>query len=270
VGPSQSTIDIGGRRLSYRTLGEGPPLLLVNGYAASSADWDPTLLACLERSFTVLCPDNRGIGGSELGDPAEVTVEAMADDLSALLDELGIDRLPVAGWSMGGFVAQALALRDPDRVSALILLSSHPGGSETVRAPPEAWRTLTDHSGTPRQQASRLIALLFGPAVAPQIDRDFGELVAAARSELRIETLDAQEAAIRAWYAADPAPVGTQPPPVLAVAGSEDAVVPPENLSVLAARWPGCRTELFDRGGHAFMAQEPERLAALIAAFARR
>jgi pimeloyl-ACP methyl ester carboxylesterase len=270
VGASQSTIDVDGRRLSYRTVGDGRPLLLVNGYAASSADWDPTLLASLQQWFTVLCPDNRGIGGSELGDPAQLTVQAMADDLVALLDELGIDRLPVAGWSMGGFVAQALALRDPGRVSALVLLSSNPGGSGTVRAPREVWAALTDYSGTPREQASRLISLLFAPALAPQIDREFGELVAAARGELRPETLDAQKAAIEAWYAADPPPIAAGSPPVLAAAGSEDVVVPPQNLNVLAARWPDCQTELFAGGGHAFMAQEPERLAALIAAFARQ
>ncbi|HEY3726663.1 MAG TPA: alpha/beta hydrolase [Solirubrobacteraceae bacterium] len=262
------SIDRDGRRLSCRTLGDGPPLLLVNGYAASSADWDPTLLSCLQRSFTVVCPDNRGIGGSELADPSELTIDSMAADMSALLDDLGFDRLPVAGWSMGGFVAQALAAREPERVGALVVLSSHPGGSGSVRAPAEVWRALTDHSGTPREQASRLIALLFPPAVAPQMDRDFGELVAAARRELRFDTLSAQEAAIQAWYATEPPAADIGAPSVLAVAGSEDVVVPPGNLQVLAARWPDCRTELFDRGGHAFMAQEPERVAALIEEFA--
>lgn len=263
-----TTIDRGGRRLAWRTLGDGPPLLLVNGYAASSADWDPTLLACLQRSFTVVCPDNRGIGASELGDPSELTIDSMAADLSALLDEMGIDRLPVVGWSMGGFAAQALAVGAPERVGALVLLSSHPGGAAAVRAPGKVWRTLTDHSGPPREQASRLIAVLFPPTVAPRIDHEFGELVAAARSELRFETLSAQEAAIQAWYAAEPPTAGDGAPRVLAACGSEDVVVPPANLQALAARWPRCRTELFAGGGHAFMAQEPDRVAALIEEFA--
>jgi pimeloyl-ACP methyl ester carboxylesterase len=264
-----TTIDRTGRRLSCRTLGDGAPLLLINGYAASSADWDPTFLACLQRSFTVLCPDNRGIGASELGDASELTIESMAADMAALLDDHGFDRPAVAGWSMGGFVAQALTATAPQRVGALVLMSSHPGGSGSVRGSREVWTALTDHSGTPREQASRLIGLLFPPLLAPQIDRDFGELVAAARSQLRFETLSAQEAAIQGWYGAEPPVIGSEPPAVLAMAGSEDVVVPPGNLQALQARWPGCRTELLDGGGHAFMAQEPERVATLIERFVR-
>ena len=61
-------IEVEGRRFAWRTVGEGPALLLVNGYAATAADWDPTFLAGLAESFEVICPDNRGIGSSELGD----------------------------------------------------------------------------------------------------------------------------------------------------------------------------------------------------------
>jgi pimeloyl-ACP methyl ester carboxylesterase len=259
--------EVAGRRLAWRSTGQGAPLLLVNGYAASRLDWDRALLASLGRSFTVISPDNRGIGESELGDPAELTVSGMADDLVTLLDALGLARVPVAGWSMGGFVAQALTAAHPDRVETLVLLSTDPGGTPAVTGSPEAWAALTDHSGAPREQASRLIALLFPPTLAPQIDREFGELVAAARAGLRPETLAAQEAAIDAWHATEPPSLPRQTPPVLAAAGALDAVVPHENLKRLAARWPGAKVELFEGGGHAFMAQEPERLVSLIAEF---
>jgi pimeloyl-ACP methyl ester carboxylesterase len=267
-----ATVDVDGRRLAYRSVGDGgEPLLLINGYAGSKADWDPTFLASLALTFTVICPDNRGIGGSDLGDPGELTVEAMAADLIGLLDQLQIPRLPIVGWSMGGFVAQALTLRYPERVSALVLLATDAGGPRTAFTEPEIWSALTDHSGTAREQASRVIGVLFPSPLAEQIDRDFGDVVAVSRSELRGETLVAQEAAIDAWHATElPRPAEATAPPVLAMAGSEDLVIPPENLRALAGRWPGCRTELFDGGGHAFMAQEPERLAALIASFASR
>jgi pimeloyl-ACP methyl ester carboxylesterase len=137
-----------------------------------------------------------------------------------------------------------------------------------VAAPPAVWIELTDHSGTPREQASRLITLLFGAELAPQIDLEFGEIVAAARGQLQAATLEAQEAAIRAWYTAEPPPLPPRTPPVLVAAGSDDVVIPPENMAALAARWPNARLELFEGGGHAFMAQEPQRLAALIAEFA--
>ena len=88
------TIEIDGRRLAWRSCGAGRPLLLVNGYAASSADWDPALLQALGRSFQLICPDNRGAGASQLGDAFELTIDAMAADLERLLDALGIARAP--------------------------------------------------------------------------------------------------------------------------------------------------------------------------------
>lgn len=101
-------IEVEGRRLAWHAVGEGSPLLLVNGYAATGEDWDPGFLTGLGKSFEVVCPDNRGVGGSALG-ATELTIDAMAADLEALLYALGIERLPVVGWSMGGFVAQRLA-----------------------------------------------------------------------------------------------------------------------------------------------------------------
>lgn len=260
---ASATIEVEGRRLAWRTVGDGPPLLLVNGYAATCEDWDPGFLAGLGESFTVVCPDNRGIGGSDLGD-VELTVDGMAADLEVVLDALGIDRLPVVGWSMGGFAAQRLAVRAPGRVAALALLATDPGAPDSVDADPEAWARLADHSGTPREQAARLIALLFPPAVATEIDREFGEIVAEARARLSAETLRAQEAAMDAWHR-EPLPRGTaEPPPVLIVHGELDEVIPQANAEALAARWPGSRVELFAGCGHGLMAQEPQRAVDLV------
>lgn len=255
-----AAIEVEGRRLAWRTVGDGPPLLLVNGYAATSEDWDPTFLAGLAASFEVICPDNRGVGESELGE-RELTIEGMAADLEALLDSLQIDRLPVVGWSMGGFVAQRLAIRTPERVAALGLIATDPGAPDSTDADPEVWAELTDHSGTAREQATRLIALLFPPLLAEQIDREFGEIVAEARANLSPATLRAQEAAMEAWHH-QPLPRGDiQDIPVLIAHGKEDQVIPAINAQPLATRWPGARLELFEDCGHGLMAQEPQRLA---------
>ncbi len=260
-------MQIDGRRFAWRALGTGPPLLLINGYAASAEDWDPRMLALLARSFEVICPDNRGIGDSELGDPQALTIDAMASDLECLLDTLDIERLAIVGWSMGGFVAQRLVARAPARVKAMVLLATAPGGPAGIPAEPSNWGLLTDHSGTPREQAARLIALLFPPAVAPQIDREFGVIVAEARARLSMTTLTAQERALQAWQAEAPAPAEEDSPQVLIACGSEDVVIPPANADALAARWPGAPVERFAGGGHAFMAQEPERVASMIEGF---
>jgi pimeloyl-ACP methyl ester carboxylesterase len=263
----KQSIELAGRKFAWRALGAGPPLLLVNGYGGSSADWDPAFLAKLAESFELICPDNRGMGDSELGSAAELSVDAMAGDLEQLLDHLGIERAALAGWSMGGFVAQRLALRAPQRVSAMVLLASAPGGPTALSAQPQAWAMLIDHTGTPREQATRLISLLFPPDVAPGIDEQFGDIVAAARATLSRPALEAQERVLLAWHDEAPQLPGSDSPPVLAICGSDDIVIPPQNSELLATFWPGARSECIAGGGHAFMAQQPERVAALIAGF---
>lgn len=263
-------IEIDGRRLGWRALGAGPPLVLVNGYAATAADWDPTFLATLARSFEVLCPDNRGMGTSALGDPAALSIDAMAGDVLALLDARGIATAPLVGWSMGGFVAQRVASRAPARVARLALLGTDPGGTASVAADPAVWSALVDRSGTPREQASRLLSLIFPPEQARVIDRMFGDVVASARAALSPEALSAQERAMLAWHAGDGAgPRADAALPVLVAHGTEDVVIPSGNADALAARWPGARVERFAGCGHAFMAQEPVRLGELVAGFAQ-
>jgi pimeloyl-ACP methyl ester carboxylesterase len=271
----EQRIEVEGRRLAWRVAGGGPPLLLINGYAATGADWDPTFLTALAESFEVICPDNRGVGGSALGEE-ELTIEGMAADCEALLDALGVERLPVVGWSMGGFVAQRLAARAPNRVAALALLATDPGGPDAVLASAEAWTRLIDHTGTPREQASRLISLLFPPQLAAEIDRQFGEVVAEARASLSPVTLRAQEAAMEAWHAQPSADAfagiaadgdaGDQPakPPVLIAHGELDEVIPAGNAELLSPRWPDAVVDRLPGCGHALMAQEPQRLSELI------
>lgn len=210
--------------LASRSVGEGPPILLLNGYAATSADWDPTFLSALGASGTVICPDFPGMGDSPLGE-GEVTIESMTGDVLALLDDLGIESAPVIGWSMGGFVAQQLARSAPERVESMTLIGSDPGGEGAECATPEDWAALTDRSGTPREQASRLIGLLFPPDFAEVVDRDFGDVVAKAREALDPAALDAQERAMDSWHEGET----PEPPevPTLAAAGELDRVIPP-------------------------------------------
>jgi pimeloyl-ACP methyl ester carboxylesterase len=257
-------IEMDGRRLAWRSLGEGAPLLLINGYAATSEDWAPTFLAALGESFEVICPDNRGVGASGLG-AAELTIDGMAADLEGLLDALAIERATVVGWSMGGFIAQRLVARAPARVAALALFATDPGGPDSMPADPADWARLTDHSGTPRERATRLISLLFPPDLAAEIDRQFGEVVAAAQARLAPRTLRAQEATIDAWHRDYPqVQVAALAPPTLIAHGELDAVIPVGNAAVLATRWPGAQVEILAGCAHGLMAQESKRLVDLV------
>ncbi len=263
-------MEVVGRRIAWRALGTGPPLLLVQGYAGSADDWAPEFVEALGRSFALLMPDNRGTGGSDLGDPVALTIDSMAADLEALLDELAIDRIPVLGFSMGGFVVQRLAARAPERVEALALLATDPGGPGAIRAEPADWGRLVDHSGTPRERASRTISVTFPPDVAPDFDRELGDLVASSQASLDPTALAAQERAMAEWWAAPPPTDGAPGVAAVVIAhGAEDVVIPPGNAELLAARFPGARVELFAGGGHAFAAQQPAAAADLIASHLR-
>lgn len=259
-----------GLRLGFRELGEGPPLVLLNGYAATKADWDPSFLDALSAGSRVICPDHRGIGDSPPL-PGETTIAAMAADALAFMDALGLETVDLAGWSMGGMVAQALAATAPERVRRLVLLSTDHGGPAAVQADPATWERLIDHSGTPREQATRLLSLIFPPDLGAVIDAQFGELVAAARAALPEETLFAQERALAAWHA-EPADrrLAAITAPTLVAAGTEDVVIPAANADLLAQALPDARAQTFPGGGHAFMAQVPAELAAAINGFLSR
>lgn len=259
-------IERNGRRVAWQTGGDGPPLLLLQGYAGTADDWDPAFLAGLESGFRVVRPDNRGMGSSTFGDAdEELSIRSMADDALAVLDHLGADRSVVVGWSMGGYIGQALTCLAPRRVHALALMGTAPGGPTAVPSgDPTAWQRLTDDSGTPREQATRLLHVLFPGPVADRFDAEVGDVVAQARAALDPRVLRAQEAAITAYHAGPPPAVPVDPPPVLAVAGSDDIVIPAANVERLAAMWPGCRTVVVPGAGHAVMAQAPELVAALV------
>jgi pimeloyl-ACP methyl ester carboxylesterase len=133
---------------------------------------------------------------------------------------------------------------------------------------PDMLAALTDHSGTPREQATRMIGLLFPPDVAERIDAEFGEIVADARAQLSRETLEAQEEVLTLWHTEDAEErIAALRMPALIAMGTLDAVIPPRNAELLAERLPDAWLAPFPGGGHAFMAQQPRRLAALIAAF---
>ena len=192
-------LQVDGAQIAYRRIGHGRPLLVLNGFAATSADWDPSFIDGLASSNELILLDNRGIGRStDNGQPFDIA--KLADDAARVIEMLGIERVNVLGWSMGGFIAQTLALQQPGRINKLILLSADPGGSDANRASAAVWSQLIDMSGTPHQQARRLLSLVFPRAIAESIYREFGDIVAAARAQLSTDLVNRQVAAMDAWH----------------------------------------------------------------------
>jgi pimeloyl-ACP methyl ester carboxylesterase len=267
AGLTDGAIEAGDRTVAWRVVGEGPPLVLLNGYSGTAADWDPGFLGALGARHSVVCPDHRGMGESTLGDASlPITIDSMVDDVERVLDALELEAVPLAGWSMGGFVAQRLTVRVPERVHALVLVGTDPGGPDAVRAETDRWSALTDHSGTPREQASRLIPLLFPPVLAPQVDQLFGDLIAEARARLDHDAVHGQELAMQQWHHTEQ-PRPPVVPPTLILHGTEDVVIPFANAERLAAVWTGAPVVAFEGAGHACMAQDSTGAAAAIVDF---
>ena len=115
-----------GVRIAWERHGEGPPLLLIHGLGYARWGWEPVLPELAER-FDVILFDNRGIGESD-APPGPYTVAEMAGDAVRVLDEAGVERAHVVGTSLGGMIAQELALSHPERVDRLVLACTTPGG----------------------------------------------------------------------------------------------------------------------------------------------
>src|SRR5215475_6900069 len=107
---SFTTVAVDGAQIVCRRVGKGRPLLVLNGFAATSSDWDPSFIDRLSSSNELILLNNRGLGGStDDGQPFDIA--KLADDAMHVIQTLGIGRARVMGWSMGGFIAQALAAK---------------------------------------------------------------------------------------------------------------------------------------------------------------
>jgi pimeloyl-ACP methyl ester carboxylesterase len=260
-------LQVDGAQIAYRRIGNGRPLVVLNGFAATSADWDLSFIDRLASSNEIILLDSRGIGRStDNGQPFDIA--ELADDAARVIEMLGIERANVLGWSMGGFIAQTLAVQQPGRINKLILLSTDPGGSDADRASAAVWSKLIDMSGTPHQQARRLLSLLFPSDVAESIYREFGDIIATARAQLSPDLVNRQVAAMDTWHRIG---IGNRlrqmNVPVLIATGAADIVIPPSNALKLVNAIPGAWLAQFNGGGHAFMAQYPRPLGDLINSF---
>jgi pimeloyl-ACP methyl ester carboxylesterase len=239
----------------------------LNGFGATSSDWDPSFIDGLASSNELILLNNRGIGGStDNGQSFEIG--NLAADAALVIEALGFERVSVIGWSMGGFIAQALAVKHANRVDKLVLLSTDPGGIEADLASRDVWSELLDTSGAPNEQARRLLFLLFPKDIAESFYRQFRDIVAVARARVSVELLNRQAAVIEAWYRNGlTSQLRDIRVPVLIATGTEDIVIPASNALKLVNTIPGAWLAQFPHGGHAFMAQFPKALAALINSF---
>jgi len=163
-------IETAGLRISYLVEGHGPPVLLVQGAGLVGEGWRPQIDGLGDR-FTLVAFDNRGIGASTLL-PGRLTIEDMAQDALAVVNSLGVQRFHLAGHSMGGLIAQEVALTAPSRVCSLAFLCTFARGSQASRLTAAMLlTTLRTRIGTRSMRRNAFVELVMPAAYLQQSDR---------------------------------------------------------------------------------------------------
>ena len=258
------TLERSGAALRYLREGAGVPVILLQGVGVVGAGWRPQIDGLGQRC-SIVAPDNRGIGGSTF--TGALTVEDMADDVLAIADQEGFERFHLGGHSMGGLIAQAVALRAPSRVQSLALMCTFFRGAEAARMTPDIiWTGLRTRVGTRamrRRAFMRLVmpdnyvrtapasladelALLFGHDLADQPPIVMKQLRAASRydASARLGTLGGI--------------------PTLVLSATHDRIALPRFGRALANAIPGARYVEVENAGHGVPIQCASRVNELL------
>ncbi len=258
---------VNGIDVFYRVQGEGEPLLMIMGLSGNADWWHPSFLNALAERYRVATFDNRGAGRTTQ-DPGPYSIPMMVEDTAGLMDHLGWSSAHVVGASMGGMIAQELALTRPERVRKLVLMVTNCGGPESIPPKPEVMAALNmPRKGLSDEDIARASLFLLFP---PQFMQDNPELMAEmvkvnASNAITPRCFVSQLNAIMAW--SDHSRLGNLRHPTLIITGSEDILIPPENSRILADAIPGSRLVVFEGGGHGLFAQFPQQLAEEILSF---
>ena len=260
-----ATADLGRVQLHYEQRGEGPPVLGVMGFALDQRFWASQIPA-VTRTHRFITFDNRGIGRSSGEPPA--TIEDMAADALALLDHLEIEKTVVFGLSMGGTIAQRIALSDPERVSALILGVTWARPIDFMRRQHDLARFIIDAGGIGtfvQVTMVRMFTPRFFEAAAPVLDRMVASFFAetgpeAASPEVLKAQLDAMD---KHDVLAD---LGTISCPTLVLGGKMDMMAPAFASEEIAAAIPGAELAMFETG-HGCMVEEMDAFNSRVSEF---
>lgn len=259
------TAQINGINLYYEEMGSGEPLLLIMGLGGHSMHW-LFQSSVLSQSYRVIVFDNRGAGRSDA--PAgPYTTREMAADAAGLLDHLGIQRARVVGWSMGGMIAQELALARPEQVERLVLLASLAKQKEWAGA----WLSFAAQAREREMDARGLVMWGMPWMYTPSFLQDAARVDAALNQSLLdpfpmgAQGYAGQAEACRTHDALDR--LGGIAAPTLVMVGSEDILTPPYYSREMAERIPGARLQLLESGGHGAPIEYPQQVNEALLAF---
>lgn len=265
-----TALGVGGVRLHYELRGaEGsPPLLLIRGLARHLLHWGE-LTAQLERDFRLILFDNRGMGRSEVPRPP-YTTRVMADDAARLLNQVGYGQVDVFGMSLGGMIAQELALRHPARVRRLVLgcTRSGPGGGPRI-APRVIGRMLSAGRLPPDEAMARTANLALTDdfiAARPDVVESWRQLA----RQLPPSRLGFVGQLLAGATHRTGARLDQLRQPTLVITGDADRLIHADHSRSLARAIPDARLEVLPGAGHDFSTEQPERTAELLRGFLLR
>jgi pimeloyl-ACP methyl ester carboxylesterase len=255
-------VDAGGTELNYVRAGAGEPLLLIQGMSATHMAWGRPFLSLLESSFDCIAFDNRGMG---LSGPAELpfAIADLAADTVGLLDALELERAHVLGISMGGTIAQELALAHPERIRTLSLGATWAGGRRGGLMAPEDLRMLGEAVASGEQE--RVFRAMWEINLSPGFRADdsrfaaFAEMAAALPAPQRV-VVQQMQACVE--HDASDRLDGIEPPTQV-IHGTADRLIGVEN-GIELARLLGIEPRLIEDVGHLFWWEQPRRAADLV------
>jgi 3-oxoadipate enol-lactonase len=245
----------GSVRLHFESTGSGAPVVLVMGLGMTATGWWRTV-PVLARSLRVIAFDNRGVGRSERP-PGPYSVPELADDAVAVLDAAGEESAHFYGISLGGMIAQEVALRHPGRVRSLVLGATTPGGDRGVPADETTLAFFRRRAEMPAEEAVwASVPYNYGAATRRERAGLIGEdIVQRLRYPIEPGPYTAQLEAALGHDASDR--LGAVGAPTLVVHGEGDRMVAPANAHVLGDLIPGARLELWPGAGHLYPTDEP-------------
>jgi pimeloyl-ACP methyl ester carboxylesterase len=243
-----------GIHLYYEVEGNGTPLLLIQGLGGDGASWSLQREALAPR-FQVITFDNRGVGRSSKP-PGPYTTELMAEDTWALLDHLGIERAFLMGCSMGGMIAQEMALSRPDRVAALNLIATYGEVDPYCARWFEVQRHLAEH-GSKEFRIRQSSLWLFHPHSFAALPEQIADT-----EQALMENDQPLDAYLGQWHAcmhhSTTARLGQLRMPVLICVGRDDIITHVEMSRRLHAAIPRSRLVELEECGHGLLWEKPE------------
>ena len=248
----------------YEIHGNGFPLVLIRGLSSDVYRWPSEFVNNLSTSFRVIIFDNRGAGRTDKPD-IEYSIEMMANDTVSLISTLQIERAHILGFSMGGLIAQEIAISHPSFVEKLILSGTGCGGDKGVSASDDVQSILNNNRSNlnPKEALMSTIPLLFTEEFIENNPDKIEEFIQnSIKSPIPPHSYRRQLAAIGHYSSYGRFPeIKSQ---TFVIHGKKDILVPPENGKILAENIPGAKLILLDNLGHDIFSQDPISIAKII------